>query len=83
MTYLTLLAAGLKLTAGLVLFNHLIDIVKKLHFLSVLFSPSRGQIAQAIETIQSFHLWDFSSPSETERIIFFLFLSFPKLSKAW
>ena len=43
---------------------------KKVAF-SVLFSPSRGQIAQAIETIQSFRLWDFSSPSETERIIFF------------
>ena len=76
MTYLTLLAAGLKLTAGLVLFNHLIDIVKKGFAFSVLFSPSRGQIAQAIEIIQSFRLWDFFSPSETKIIIYILFLSF-------
>ena len=45
---------------------------KKVAF-SVLFSPSRGQIAQAIEIIQSFRLWDFSSPSETEKNILFYF----------
>ena len=44
MTYLTLLAAGLKLTAGLVLFNHLIDIVKKLHFLFCFFNQAGDKL---------------------------------------